>query len=175
MTRVEGQSKCNVDRGGDVACRFIPLMCSRSRSYLEPGSPPALGTGLAWVAPSRGGVWPLTTWHAWRWSLSWHHWRPNLPDKIWKTKWLVKRYIGWQDVHSHAHTRQWGEVQQANSIHTKAHSHSILMGGRPLSFWLDRGLAASPKTKNRVLWDPSPTQGRGGHSYMFSTPYNRAF
>ena len=55
-----------------------------------------------------------------------------------------------------------------------AHSHSILIGGRLLSFWLDRGLAASPKTKNSV-WDPSPTQGRGEHSYMFSTPYNRAF
>ena len=70
---------------------------------------------------------------------------------------------------------QWGDVQQANSTHTKAHSHSILIGGRPLSFWLDRDLAASPKTKNSVLWDPSPTQGRGEHSDMFSTPYNRAF
>ena len=77
--------------------------------------------------------------------------------------------------YAHAHTLQWGEVQQANSIHTKAHSHSILIGERPLSFLLDRSLAASPKTNNRVLWDPSPTQGRGEHYYMFSTPYNRAF
>ena len=74
---------------------------------------------------------------------------------------------------AHAHTLQWGEVQQANSIYTKAHSHSILIGGRPLSFWLDRGLPASQKTKHRFLWGPSPTQGKGEHSYIkICTPYN---
>ena len=30
---------------------------------------------------------------------------------------------------AHAHTLQWGEVQQANSMYTKAHSHLILMEG----------------------------------------------
>lgn len=41
-------------------------------SYLELEE--RLGPGPARAGPRRGGVWPLTTCHAWWRSLSWHHW-----------------------------------------------------------------------------------------------------
>ena len=61
--------------------------------------------------------------------------------------------------YAHAHTLQWGEVQQANSIHTKA--PLILFGQR----------FGSQSEKPKIVFYGIPHQHRGGENILICFPH----